>query len=475
MLKINYLILFLFVLTACHTAKPPTASPIRSQTATAWAKNTPISPILNPYQPTTPMTICSKIDQNPCVTAWWQPLTNPNLDRFLAAVVTHNADFQLASLNLQKILSTHDYDNTNGTISIMGNASMGGQYDKSSDKTYQHSQSFSLNTNANFELDFLGKLKDKNQLSEWQSIANIYDYQGVYLSLTANAFKSYLNTIITLEKLKQTSKKVKFYDEQKKFNAILLKTGRISETEQLILNKAMLANEQALLSLQKDYDEQLFELSLISGQSVEWVASVLKNDKIFVNQSPPAIPENLMGDVVDNRVDIQASIYRLKAALNQPNLTKKSLYPSIVLTANGGLASNDFISLLKLPILNWGIGLNIPSLNSTQLNYQNTQDELNKQIAIVQYLDTLQKSYFEIEKSLKYAQFINHQFDIAKKELEIVYRQYQGNQKLYQLGRISYKELLEKEEEWQSAQNAMLDSRLATWGAWLLVVQALGL
>lgn len=477
MLKIIYL-LPIFALTACQATRPthsPSPTPIATSVANDWVSNESILPTLNPHTPTEPMTICTKNNQNPCVTAWWQRIDNPALDTFLTNVVSHNADFKLASINLQKILLSHFYDNKNGTIALTGNANIGGQYDKNTEPNYQVNRQFSMSTNANFELDFIGKLKDKKQLSEWQSIANIYEYQGVYLSLTTNAFRAYLNTKATLSKIAQNQQKSNYYNEQKKFNDVLLKTGRISELESLSLQKSILAHHQALLSLNNTYQEQLLELSLLSGQSPNTLDKLLKNDTFFEYQLPPNIAENLGVDTVDRRTDIQAAIYRLKLALNQPNLTKKNLYPSIVLTANGGVASNELISLIKLPIINWGIGINIPSLNKKEIDFQKSQDELNKQTAIIQYTDTLQKSLIEIEKSLNNYQLAHHQMIAHQKELSITKTEYEGNQKLYQLGRISYKALLESGEEVQLANHTMLESRFLAWGAWLGAMNALGL
>jgi NodT family efflux transporter outer membrane factor (OMF) lipoprotein len=81
-----------------------------------------------------------------------------------------------------------------------------------------------------------------------------------------------------------------------------------------------------------------------------------------IDVSPPAIPLTLPSRLVERRPDVAAAERRVGAANAQIGVAKAAYFPTLALTASGGLESSSLTTLLTLPSRFWAIG---PSLVQT--------------------------------------------------------------------------------------------------------------
>jgi len=72
--------------------------------------------------------------------------------------------------------------------------------------------------------------------------------------------------------------------------------------------------------------------------------------------SPPAIPVELPGELLERRPDIAAAERRVAAANAQIGVATAAYFPSLTLSASGGFASSTLSTLFSLPNRFWSIG-----------------------------------------------------------------------------------------------------------------------
>lgn len=437
---------------------------------------------LNPYYPTKPIQLCQNHFNNKnefCVNPYWQIFGDNGLNEFMKMVVNHHKEFAIASLQLQKSLINHQKEQKNHHLQmgIGSNANVGGQYQKSNDdeiKSYQKSSQFSINANASWEIDLWQKLALQRQLSDWQMLANIDDYRAVYLSLTHNAIRSYINAKQLQYRLQMLKNKDKYYKEQEQFFKVRLKAGLIAENAKLNLEKNIQSYNSQKLTTQNELNNQLYELSRLSGISVEMIDNLLKHNANHQYLLDDKKYEHLTSDDIFNRPDIIAQFYKVKMALKQPELTKKSLYPNLVLTTNAGMASDNLLTLIKVPVLNWGLALNLPTLTPNEIKRTLKIDNLEKEQAILTYQDTLQKAYQDFYEKINAYQLAKQQLQIAKNNEKIAQSQFDGQSLQYKIGNIAYADFLDSYEELQAVKETVAEQEYARILAYLAVYQAVG-
>ena len=81
-----------------------------------------------------------------------------------------------------------------------------------------------------------------------------------------------------------------------------------------------------------------------------------------IDVPPPAIPITLPSRLVERRPDVAAAERRVAAANAQIGVAKAAFFPTLLLSASGGLESSTLTTLLTLPSRFWAIG---PSLVQT--------------------------------------------------------------------------------------------------------------
>ena len=114
------------------------------------------------------------------------------------------------------------------------------------------------------------------------------------------------------------------------------------------------------------------------------------------------VPVGLPSDLLTRRPDVMAAEQALIAANARIGEAKALLYPSIGLTATGGVASKDLSDLFASGSGTWGIAptVNLPIFNAGRLRSNVDITETRQRQAAMQYLQSLQYAFGEVADSL---------------------------------------------------------------------------
>lgn len=407
-----------------------------------------------------------------CQENWWQIFDDKVLNDYMKNLINGNHELAVATLTLQKsILNQQKTDNQKITITQQAHANHQKQKSLATGETNTN-KNFDINLNASWEIDLWGKLQLQQNISEWEKNAVEADRKAVFLTLTANAVREYFNLIGINQKLSDNQNAQKFQQKQRHYLQTQLKLGLIAQADLLVIEQTLNNLQQTQRNLITQKNESLNNLALLSHTSVDELSVALKQQ-----QNLPKLPtkiEQLPAHAIQNRPDIQAMLWRLSVSLQQVNLLQKNQYPTLVLTAGANSQSANLIDLLKVPVLNWGISLNLPTFN--QKDYQNNVQiaKIDEKIATLNYQETVYKALNDVQNKLVLWQNQQQNHELILKSAKIAKQQLDYQQKRYQLGFIATKELAESQESFRQSQSAITDSLIQQAQTLIAMYQGLG-
>ncbi|MCL1623721.1 TolC family protein [Moraxella sp. Tifton1] len=416
---------------------------------------------------------CLHIDDKLCTSDWWRVFNDATLNDFMREVVIHNHELSVATLNLQKAILSHQKTKDNKKIMVSNTALAGHRAQKSlSTGEIRSSSNFDVSVNASWEVDLWGKLALQQNISDWEMQASRADRRAVFVSLTATAVREYFNLLGIQQKRLENQQALQYQQKQRKFLQSQLKLGLIAPADTLPIEQTINNLKQIANNLAQQEQASLSTLSLLSQIDKKDLQKQLGNQKF-----PPNLPTDIKHSsmaVINHRPDVQAQMWRLTASLVQQDLIKKNQYPTLVFTAGAGSQHTHLLDLLKVPVLNWGISLNIPNLNPKDHQYHLNLAKIDEHIATLNYQDSVYKALSDVQDKLENLENLKQNHQLILKANQLAKKQLAHQQKRHELGFISIRELEESKEHARQAQTAVTDSVINQAQALVSVYQAVG-
>ncbi len=136
-----------------------------------------------------------------------------------------------------------------------------------------------------------------------------------------------------------------------------------------------------------------------------------------VLRTPPAIPVGVPSQLLERRPDIAATERNMAAANAQIGIGYAAYYPSLILSASGGLQSSSFKHLFDIASRTWSIG---PSISETVYDGGLRRATINQYIAtynvdVASYRQTVLTAFQQVEDYLSTVRILSQQ--IQEQEL----------------------------------------------------------
>ncbi len=220
---------------------------------------------------------------------------------------------------------------SSGTISTGNLASLfGGNHH------YTDSRSYSAELSASYEVDFWGKNLDALRSAQASAQASRYDAQTVWLTTSSSIANTYFQAVGYRDRLKIAESNLKTASD-----VLDAFRGRLSVGTASLLDvsqqEALVAGTRAQIpALRSQYQQQVLALGILVGVPPERIAL---SPAPLTSLSLPVIGSGLPADLLRRRPDIANAEQQLIAQNQTVRQDYADLFPSLQLTASGGLSS----------------------------------------------------------------------------------------------------------------------------------------
>jgi NodT family efflux transporter outer membrane factor (OMF) lipoprotein len=331
---------------------------------------------------------------------------------------------------------------------------------------------FSLPFDASWEPDFWSRIRNSVKANTYAAQASAADLVNVRLSVQAELAVDYyeLRAQDALKELFDST--VAAYQETLDLTRSQYKAG-LSSDEAVAQAEAQLNAAQAqdtnLGILRAQYEHAI---AVLIGQS----PSAFSLPANALEANPPVIPAGIPSELLERRPDIASAERAVAQANAEIGVAKAAYFPSILLSATGGLGNSSASNWFTWPSRFWTAG---PSLaqtifdaglrKATVQQYRATYDQ-----TVANYQQTVLTAFQQVEDNLASLRILRQEIDEQNAATDAAARALQEATVRYQAGLDPYLNVIAAQTALLNTQQTAVTLRMERMVAEVQLIKALG-
>lgn len=336
----------------------------------------------------------------------------------------------------------------------------------------RNTDQYQITGNLSWEADIWGKIRSNQRATSASYLQTLAAKQAVQTELIANIAQTYFQLISLDAQLQIVDSTLTNRTQSVEVIKALKDAGNVTEvgvrqteaqlyTTQLI--KEDLKNSIAVL-------ENSFNLLLGEGpKKVNRSTLEVQNITSEVTVGVPAI-------LLRKRPDVIAAEYNLISNFEMTNVARSEFYPSLKITATGGLQTIDIDKLFSANSLfaNVVTGLTQPLFNRRQIRTRFEVAKANQEKAYLQFQQTLLVAGREVSDALQNYNNESTKLEIRRNQVQALKAAAGFSDELLEYGLVNYLEVLTAKDQALNTELNLIDNQYSQYNAVISLYRALG-
>jgi multidrug efflux system outer membrane protein len=331
---------------------------------------------------------------------------------------------------------------------------------------------------TSYELDLFGRIQSLNDQALEQYFAQVETRTSSQITLVAEVANADLTlradhellrlTTDTLRSQRESYDLVRRQAEQGVATELDLRqaetTVRTAEANQAQYTRQVAQDRNAL--------ELLLGAPLPPSLATDQDGAELPETTSLLADLPAGVPSELL----ERRPDIRAAEHSLKAANANIGAARAAFFPTITLTASGGVTSATLGSLFKGAERTWSFSpaITVPIFEGGRLQAELDYAKIGKDISVAQYEKTIQTAFREVADALAARATLDDEIRAQQALVEASRVRYRLSQMRFQNGIEGYLNTLDAERTLFGARQTLISISLARLQNLVTLYKALG-
>ena len=416
----------------------------------------------DPY--TTPQTAAETGSLLPAAASlgWRDVFTDPVLQELIASALANNRDLRETALNVEVYQAQYRIQRAGQFPSVSADG-YGRKQRTISGETSTTSETYSLSLGmTSYELDLYGRIASMKEQALEQYLSREEGRKSAAITLISEVARTYLTWLADRELLETTEETLQVEEESHALVHQRVEAGVANELE-LAQARTSLETARANLALYRRQVAQDYHyLALLTGaqlpQDLE-SRTVLLSDVTL----PALLPWSLSSEVLLTRPDIMAAEHELMGANANIGAARAAFFPTISLTANGGVMSSELGGLFDGSSGTWlfSPAISLPIFNAGRLQAELDTAELSRDISIARYEKAIQTAFQEVSDALVAVDTYREQLEAQQANLAANEVYFSRARDRYKEGVDSFLTLLDAQRSLYSSRQSFLTLKLA--------------
>ena len=401
--------------------------------------------------------------------AWWSEFQSPELNRLIAAALEGNRDLKAAGSRIDQARALAQINGANLLPSVGLSAEVARDQRAGAPAAPKHTAGL----NASVELDVWGKNRQSNVAALGRVQSSVHAQQSVQLALQAEVASTYFRLLSTRDQLALARNTLSNTEAVLRRLQAQHTAGAISGLE-VVRQQGLVASVSASIApLEQQRQQALDALAVLLGRHPHDLA--LATPSLDALRLPP-VAAGLPSSLLAQRPDIRQAEADLVAANADINAARAALFPSLRLTAAGGVESASLAALLRPGSLVYALaaGLAAPLFDGGRLRGQVALTQARQDELVQVYRQAILIALREVEDSLNAAQRLAEQATAQQQVGAHAATALRMAELRYRDGGVDFGAVLDAQRVLLAAQAAQQTITLARYAAAIALYRALG-
>ncbi|MGO4815388.1 efflux transporter outer membrane subunit [Cupriavidus sp. 2MCAB6] len=334
---------------------------------------------------------------------WWAVFADPELDKLMAQVQVANQNIKASEAQYRQALAALESARAGYFPTV--NASAGLDRTRGSNGQVANGQRATLS--ASWEIDVWGRVRRQVESSEASAQASQSDLASTLLSTQSTLAQSYFLLRIADQQKALLDRTVTDYEKSLQLVRNQYAAGTAQRSDVLQSETQLKSAQAQQIDIQITRAQLEHAIAILTGKPPADLAITPQDYASAVPRVPIAVPSALL----ERRPDIGAAERRMAAANAQIGVAQAAYYPTLTLSATGGLSASTLARWLALPDRVWSIG---PALAGTLFDGGLRSAAKAQAVAaydqsVANYRQTVLSAFQEVEDGLAAARLLEQE------------------------------------------------------------------
>lgn len=413
--------------------------------------------------------------------SWDKVFTDPTLQGYIKTGLQNNLDIRIAMQNIAAAEATMKQGKAGylPTFSVGAdwthqelskNSQLGALFSSGGGRT--NVDQYQLTGTLGWEADIWGKIRSNKRATNAAYLQTIAANQAVKTQLISSIASTYYQLLAVDAQIKLAEETLINRNESIEVILALKDAGNVNEVGVKQTEAQKYATEIILADLKQSVITLENTLSVLLGQ----VPGKIERSTLDAQVMQPEITLGVPATLLRNRPDVIAAEYNLISLFEQTNVAKSNFYPTLRLTATGGLQTVDIKEWFSANSLfaNIVTGLTQPILNGRQIRSRYEIAKAQQQQAYLEFEKSLLTAGNEVSNAL--AQYNNEtaKLEIRGKQVDALKKAAAYSDELLTYGLVNYLEVLTAKDNALNTELNLIDNKYRQYSAIIELYRALG-
>lgn len=403
--------------------------------------------------------------------AWWEYFGDSTLNDLIMRSIANNRNLLVAASRIEQARIELGNVRSNYLPSFAFGLSAEGNYTKAT----RIEQQYQIAPTMSWEVPLFGALRHSRRAAYAELCATKWAFRGVMLSLTTEVATSYFTLLQYRSSLEVARNTYRLREISAALMDSMYRYGFVSAVERQQAYSLADAAAVDIPTYERAVVETAAALSTLMGEypldSIIESPSALHADRL-----PPEIPVGLPSALLERRPDVLEAYYGVEQAAAKVNIARVARFPSLSLTASGGVLSSTIKGLTSSNPFSWSAAAKLlqPLYAFGHLKRGELSAREGYYQAVKQYEQSILQAFADVSEALSQISTYRREVERYGAMLESDRRVYELAKALYASGMNSYTDLIDAERTLYDSQMSYAEVRAQQYIAYVALFKALG-